>query len=51
MQELIIRGASALEMEKLVRTEGVATMRESGLAKIRQGTTTVEEILAATKID
>lgn len=51
MQELIIRGASALEMERQVRTEGVATMRESGLAKIRQGVTTVEEILAATKID
>lgn len=51
MQELIIVGASALEMEKQARTEGVGSMKDSGLEKIRAGITTVEEILAATKID
>lgn len=51
MQELIISGASALDMERLARKEGIASMRESGLAKIRLGLTSIEEILGATKTD
>lgn len=51
MQELIILGVSALDMEKQARAEGIGSMKDSGLEKIRQGVTTVEEILAATKID
>jgi type IV pilus assembly protein PilB len=51
MQELIISGASALDMEKLARQEGVVSMSESGLAKIRLGITSIEEILSATKAD
>jgi type IV pilus assembly protein PilB len=51
MQELIIAGASALEMERLARQEGIATMSESGIAKIRLGITSIEEILSATKVD
>ncbi|MBU0783542.1 MAG: type IV-A pilus assembly ATPase PilB [Gammaproteobacteria bacterium] len=51
MQELIISGASALDMERLARQEGISSMRESGLAKIRLGITSIEEILSATKTD
>ncbi|MCR2746105.1 type IV-A pilus assembly ATPase PilB [Limnobacter parvus] len=51
MQELIITGASALDMERLARQEGIASMSESGLAKIRLGITSTEEILSATKAD
>jgi type IV pilus assembly protein PilB len=51
MQERIILGASALDMERLARQEGIASMRESGLAKIRLGITSIEEILGATKTD
>lgn len=51
MQELIISGASALDMERLARQEGVASMGESGLFKIRAGITSIEEILGATKAD
>lgn len=51
MQELIIAGGSALDMERLARQEGVASMSESGLAKIRLGQTSIEEILSATKTD
>ncbi|HEY1057895.1 MAG TPA: type IV-A pilus assembly ATPase PilB [Limnobacter sp.] len=49
LQDLIIQGASALALEKQARAEGVKSMRESGLDKIRQGITTIEEILSATK--
>ncbi|WP_370263297.1 type IV-A pilus assembly ATPase PilB [Limnobacter sp.] len=51
MQELIIAGASALDMEKQARSEGAASMMESGLNKIRLGITTIEEILGATTTD
>ncbi|MCQ8897055.1 type IV-A pilus assembly ATPase PilB [Limnobacter humi] len=49
LQDLIIQGASALALEKQARADGVKSMRESGLDKIRQGITTIEEILSATK--
>ncbi len=51
MQELILSNASALELEKQARLEGVSSMHESGLSKIRQGVTSIEEILGATKAD
>lgn len=51
MQELIISGASALDMERLARQEGIANMSESGLSKVRLGITSIEEILSATKAD
>lgn len=51
MKDLIIANASALEMEKLARSEGTLSMRESGLEKIRAGITSIDEILAATKTD
>ena len=51
MQELIISGASALDMERLARQESVASMSESGLRKVRAGITSIEEILSATKAD
>jgi len=51
MQELIISGASALELERLARQEGIASMSESGVAKVRLGITSIEEILSATKAD
>lgn len=51
MKDLIIANASALDMEKLARSEGTLTMRESGVEKIRAGITSIDEILAATKTD
>ncbi|HEX4878854.1 MAG TPA: type IV-A pilus assembly ATPase PilB [Limnobacter sp.] len=51
MQELIIEGASAPDMERQARAEGVGSMMDSGLNKIRLGITTIEEILGATKTD
>jgi type IV pilus assembly protein PilB len=51
MQELIITNASALDMERQARSEGVLSMKDSGLIKIQQGMTSIEEILSATKAD
>ena len=42
-----VRG-SALDIAKQAESEGVKSLRESGLWKVRQGVTSLEEVLAVT---
>ena len=48
IRELILIGASALELRKKAIDDGMITLRESGLYKIRDGVTTVEEVVRET---
>jgi type IV pilus assembly protein PilB len=48
MRELILVGASGLELRRKAIEEGMLTLRFSGLEKIRQGMTTVEEVVRET---
>ncbi len=48
VRELILIGASALELRKRAIDDGMITLRESGLHKIRAGVTTVEEVVRET---
>ncbi len=48
MRELILIGASALELRKKAIDDGMITLRESGLHKIRNGITTIEEVVRET---
>jgi type IV pilus assembly protein PilB len=48
IRELILIGASALELRKKAIEDGMITLRESGLHKIRQGVTTPEEVVRET---
>jgi type IV pilus assembly protein PilB len=48
VRELILIGASALELRKKAIEDGMITLRESGLHKIRAGVTTVEEVVRET---
>src|SRR4030088_2656873 len=48
IRELILIGASSLELRKKSVEDGMITLRESGLHKIRNGTTTIEEVLRET---
>ncbi|HKC65242.1 MAG TPA: type IV-A pilus assembly ATPase PilB, partial [Pyrinomonadaceae bacterium] len=48
IRELILIGASALELRKKAIEDGMITLRESGLYKIRNGITTVEEVVRET---
>ncbi|HEY5838103.1 MAG TPA: type IV-A pilus assembly ATPase PilB [Pyrinomonadaceae bacterium] len=48
IRELILIGASALELRKKSIEDGMITLRESGLQKIKNGTTTVEEVVRET---
>ncbi|MFN0119599.1 MAG: type IV-A pilus assembly ATPase PilB, partial [Blastocatellia bacterium] len=48
LRELILVGASALELRKKAIEEGMISLRGSGLEKMRQGITTVEEVVRET---
>jgi type IV pilus assembly protein PilB len=48
MRQLIMRGANALELAEQAQAEGVKNMRQSGLLKVKQGMTSLEEIEAVT---
>ncbi len=48
LRELIIIGASSIELRKKAVELGMLTLRESGLYKIREGITTIEEVVKET---
>jgi type IV pilus assembly protein PilB len=48
LRELIIIGASAIELRRKAIELGMITLRESGLAKLREGITTIEEVVKET---
>jgi type IV pilus assembly protein PilB len=48
LRELILIGASALELRKKAIDTGMITLRQSGLEKIRTGMTTLEEVVRET---
>jgi len=48
LRELILIGASALELRKKAIDDGMISLRESGLFKIREGLTTIEEVVRET---
>jgi type IV pilus assembly protein PilB len=47
-RDLILIGAYARELRKKAIDDGMITLRESGLFKIRAGLTTVEEVVRET---
>jgi len=48
LRELILIGASSLELRKKASEEGMLTLRQSGLEKVKQGVTTLEEVVRET---
>jgi type IV pilus assembly protein PilB len=48
LRELILVGASSLEIRRKAIEEGMITLRGSGLRKIKDGVTTIEEVLRET---
>jgi len=48
IRELILSGASAMELRRKAIEEGMISLRESGLYKIKQGVTSVEEVVRET---
>jgi len=48
LRELILVGASALELRRKAVEEGMITLRHSGLRKVKDGLTTIEEVARET---
>jgi type IV pilus assembly protein PilB len=48
IQRIILAGGNAMEIAAQAKREGVSDLRESGLRKVKQGLTTIEEVLGCT---
>jgi type IV pilus assembly protein PilB len=48
LREMILTGASTLDLKKQAIQEGMLTLRGSGLQKLREGLTTIEEVVRET---
>jgi type IV pilus assembly protein PilB len=48
LRELILVGASALELRRKAVEEGMLTLRSSGLRKVKDGVTTIDEVVRET---
>jgi type IV pilus assembly protein PilB len=48
LRELVLVGASSLEIRRKAIEEGMITLRGSGLRKVKDGVTTIEEVLRET---
>jgi type IV pilus assembly protein PilB len=48
LKELILVGASALELRRKAVDEGMITLRASGLRKVQAGMTSIEEVVRET---
>jgi type IV pilus assembly protein PilB len=44
IRELTVRGAPEAEIAQVAREQGMSTLREDGLAKVRAGVTSIEEV-------
>ncbi len=51
IRELILQGASAMEIKREAMRLGMKTLRQTALTKLKDGTTTVEEVLRSTVED
>jgi type IV pilus assembly protein PilB len=48
MRRLIMRGGNAMEVADQARLEGARDLRQSGLLKVKQGLTSLDEVMAVT---
>jgi type IV pilus assembly protein PilB len=48
IRDLILSGGTAIDIKKKAAESGMISLRRSGLIKIRDGTTTIEEVVRET---
>jgi type IV pilus assembly protein PilB len=51
IREAVLIGASALDIKRKAISLGMKTLRQAGLAKVREGATTIEEVVRVTVSD
>jgi type IV pilus assembly protein PilB len=50
IKDLIVRGAPAQELRATAQAQGMKTLREAGIARVLEGTTTIDEMLRVTLV-
>jgi type II secretory ATPase GspE/PulE/Tfp pilus assembly ATPase PilB-like protein len=48
LRTVILKNGTTSEIREMAQTQGMKTLRQSGLMKVLEGTTTVEEVLRVT---
>jgi len=48
IERIILQQGTTTDIEEQARREGVKTLREAGLLKVKQGLTSLEEVLGCT---
>ena len=48
VKQMILKGASVYDLKQTASSEGLTTLRESGMKKVERGLTTLEEVLQVT---
>jgi type IV pilus assembly protein PilB len=48
IQRVILSDGTALDIAKQAELDGIRSLRQSGLLKVKQGLTSLEEVLAVT---
>ena len=48
LRDLVLSGTSALEIKRAAIQQGMRTLRMSGLEKLKEGITTVQEVVRVT---
>jgi type IV pilus assembly protein PilB len=48
---MILKGAVTADLRRVAQMQGMKTLRQAGLLKVLEGTTTVEEVLRVTAAD
>jgi type IV pilus assembly protein PilB len=51
LRELILSGASAIELKRQAMADGMKTLRQSGIEKACDGVTSIEEVMRVTMND
>jgi len=51
IRDLVLSGGSTPEIKRAAMNRGVKTLRQSGLTKVREGVTTLEEVMRVTMAD
>ncbi|HJY84656.1 MAG TPA: type IV-A pilus assembly ATPase PilB [Candidatus Binatia bacterium] len=51
IRDLVLSGGSTPDIKRAAITRGIKTLRQSGLSKVREGVTTLEEVMRVTMAD
>ena len=51
LREFVLNGASAAEVKREAVKRGMVTLRQSGITRLKEGVTSVEEVLRVTAND